>query len=929
MASGCTTYLAAAFLVVVSRVVAASLGPSPAGAMAASSLQAHGAEQALPEQAIAESLDATWPQVEAQSWPDCVVGPDNYKYIFLGAVPGGTKELHIDLRKQWDGESGPMLCLRRGGPPLPSNTTWLSLSGAATAAGWAVNSSFVGACGPFVADMHLALSEAHVLEGPWWLALFTDPSETRFQSKMIQRGPVYPFSLNVTIAGCGSGEQCQQNKLGSLQAGGGLDSDATASQAPLRLASSPPSFVEAMLQNGQTLLSTLESTLPWSNPAPSARSDPTAAAPAATSAECYSANQSFPLYVPSPATLNLSLRLLQSPDGSPLPNFSAQLRWGATPVVPSMGAPVPDGQISIPSAGLLEAQVPNARAGWWYLRIVSENATGDGRFCVESWQWEAIGCEEGRAGERCAWPVTRLGRVLTSPSFSALYRPTSWADTAGGWFTVHMSPPLAAISQRAVQIRLINAESPSSSLVASGRWAYLSFPISDVSAGQTLAVEARWSKDSSPSGRVHLFSKLGAAPTADDFDFATSFNGSTKASKKVGVGQDWPADGAARLSRGKTDSLSVSVQYPAAGAWYVGLFFAPILEDTWPAASDPPGEVLPVELRVRVGGCPRDCSGHGNCASYFDEGRARVWSTCECDRTHGGVDCSVEVLFPDQESRHVLALTLSNAAAIPAAGWAFTHQAYPEWIVFTCGGLASAVYHMCDAGSTCLAQYGTLQFADFLLSFLAVVLTCLHLAPLPPRATAPAQLSATLLLALVAKDNATSGWSLVIVAALGALALALGWGLEAGMHRKRQPDGPHQSWGAHMRHVLEAKWLRCVALPTTAPALVRWFGRRYRWPYLVGGLAMLGLAAAAWAFESGPTYWFWHSLWHVAIFMCPFFLLSATTAPQDARGSAAAQGYAAVLDEETDQCADVEERELRVVVEPPRSSLPAGEGLSS
>lgn len=47
------------------------------------------------------------------------------------------------------------------------------------------------------------------------------------------------------------------------------------------------------------------------------------------------------------------------------------------------------------------------------------------------------------------------------------------------------------------------------------------------------------------------------------------------------------------------------------------------------------------------------------------------------------------------------------------------------------------------------------QFADFLLSFLAVVLTCLHLAPLPPHATAPAQLSATLLLALVAKDNAT------------------------------------------------------------------------------------------------------------------------------------------------------------------------------
>lgn len=48
-----------------------------------------------------------------------------------------------------------------------------------------------------------------------------------------------------------------------------------------------------------------------------------------------------------------------------------------------------------------------------------------------------------------------------------------------------------------------------------------------------------------------------------------------------------------------------------------------------------------------------------------------------------------------------------------------------------------------------------LQFADFLLSFLAVILTCLALAPLPPSATAAVQLSAALLLAVLAKDNAT------------------------------------------------------------------------------------------------------------------------------------------------------------------------------
>lgn len=378
----------------------------------------------------------------------------------------------------------PSFFSQAGRTPLFSNSVSPravpSLADAATAAGWAVNSSFLGACAFFLADVHLALSEAHVLEGPWWLALFTDPSDTRFQSKMvrtlvsypwyspmrgavspcacpgsitnissrssedlagvclqtsyrsatlrshnlfprppclmqIQRGPVYPFSLNVTIAGCGSGGQCQQNKAGLHQSGQSLGSDAMASQAPLRLASSDstPSIVEAMLQDGQTLLSTLESTLPWFQTVPSAESKSTPAAPTATSLGCYSTNQSFPLYVPSPATLNLSLRLLRSPDGQPLPNFSVRVRWGAPPLGEVTGALVPDGQISLPSAGaltgLLEAQVPNAQAGWCYLRVVFENAAADGRFCVESWQWEAIGCEEGRGGEQCAWPVTRLG----------------------------------------------------------------------------------------------------------------------------------------------------------------------------------------------------------------------------------------------------------------------------------------------------------------------------------------------------------------------------------------------------------------------------------------------------------------------------------------------------------------------------------------
>lgn len=51
---------------------------------------------------------------------------------------------------------------------------------------------------------------------------------------------------------------------------------------------------------------------------------------------------------------------------------------------------------------------------------------------------------------------------------------------------------------------------------------------------------------------------------------------------------------------------------------------------------------------------------------------------------------------------------------------------------------------------------------------------------------------------------------------------------------------------------------RCSLLPPSLRAVLAWISQRYRWPYLVAGLAMLGLAAAAWTFEAGATYWIWH-----------------------------------------------------------------------
>lgn len=93
MASHLRIYPAvAALLLVALAAVATSSDPSPAKASVASSLQPYRVEQTLREQVtgVVEEWASAWPQVLEQTWPDSAVGPDNYKYIFLGMKDDAT-----------------------------------------------------------------------------------------------------------------------------------------------------------------------------------------------------------------------------------------------------------------------------------------------------------------------------------------------------------------------------------------------------------------------------------------------------------------------------------------------------------------------------------------------------------------------------------------------------------------------------------------------------------------------------------------------------------------------------------------------------------------------------------------------------------------------------------------------------------------------
>eukprot|EP00271_Cylindrocystis_brebissonii_P004217 TRINITY_DN15834_c0_g1_i1.p1 TRINITY_DN15834_c0_g1~~TRINITY_DN15834_c0_g1_i1.p1 ORF type:complete len:1317 (+),score=194.60 TRINITY_DN15834_c0_g1_i1:283-4233(+) len=287
-----------------------------------------------------------------------------------------------------------------------------------------------------------------------------------------------------------------------------------------------------------------------------------------------------------------------------------------------------------------------------------------------------------------------------------------------------------------------------------------------------------------------------------------------------------------------------------------------------------------VEVRVIMHGCPKDCNGHGSCKGLVDGSRLSTVGYCYCDRSHGGFNCSAQLVTPFEASKHISWLVWSNLAAVLPSLWAIRHKAYGEWVIYTTSGMASALYHSCDADGWCAAEYGTLQFADFYLSFLAVAVTFLFLANLPPVPKMTCFVCFTVVDAIIARDRATSGANIYIVAVMGLVALLLAWGLEFARERQLWQSSARaevfrpETWMEHYGEWRRWKeWLYEVWL-FHARGFVR-----FRLPYLLGGLALLILAKLNWFYETATTYWIWHSFWHLSIYTAAYLFLLSTEDP--------------------------------------------------
>ncbi|GMI66827.1 hypothetical protein like AT2G46060 [Hibiscus trionum] len=268
-------------------------------------------------------------------------------------------------------------------------------------------------------------------------------------------------------------------------------------------------------------------------------------------------------------------------------------------------------------------------------------------------------------------------------------------------------------------------------------------------------------------------------------------------------------------------------------------------------------------MSISLKRCPKRCSDHGDCKYALDASGLTSYSFCTCDRNHGGFDCSIEIVSYQGHIWRCIALIASNIAALLPSFWALHQRIFAEWVIYTSSGIASALYHACDSGTWCVLSFGVLQFMDFWLSFMAVVTTFVYLTTIDEALKRAIHAAAAIITSLMAVTKATSTSNIILVLAIGAIGVLLGWWIEF--------STKYQS--------LSCSTKLCLNRLGRRPSrdwlwnIVNTVKKRYRLDFMLAGFIALAMAALSWNLESSETYWIWHSIWHLTIYSCSFFFL--------------------------------------------------------
>ncbi|RID61390.1 hypothetical protein BRARA_E00544 [Brassica rapa] len=476
------------------------------------------------------------------------------------------------------------------------------------------------------------------------------------------------------------------------------------------------------------------------------------------------------------------------------------------------------------------------KVGRWYIVASFSGATDSSSKVCFSLNVKVLGCPVGKAGPNCGQQIYMLQAVMRRgwlTPFESYYLPVDDASSPSDSTTdFPLEPILSNVSSLPLD---------------TSTWTYFLMNIPQGGAGGH--IHFRLASDSAKRYEVYL--RFGGLPTVEDRDYY--YANQTSASRSMFFS----------LYNSSREKVDFYVLYAREGTWSLGL--RQLSESTGDRDYRGPPTLVSLSLER----CPRRCSSHGNCRYAFDASGLTSYSFCSCDRTHGGFDCSIEVVSQQGHIIQSIALIASNAAALLPAYWALRQREYPEWVLFTSSGISSALYHACDVGTWCVLTYNVLQFMDFWLSFMAVIGTFVYLSTADESVKRTIHTVVAILTALLALTKATRASNVIIVLAIGSLGLLIGFLVEF-ITKYRSYCG---SAGFSM-NMLD----RPRAVKEWFSSLIKTLKKRFHWGFMAAGLVAFTMAAISFKVETSSSYWIWHSIWHFTIYTSSFFFLCSKIA---------------------------------------------------
>ncbi|XP_042457064.1 uncharacterized protein LOC122041448 [Zingiber officinale] len=780
--------------------------------------------------------------------PRIWLGPYDWTYLrvelppwFSSVAINFVSDVDIDKAqaKHLPKSNLPLVCFRGGSPPIPDvsdmyldNSLSMATSNESFGGSWLVSDA--DQCIPFQRNLSVTLTNDQISPGIWYFGFFNGLGPARTQSKMINRGKAYLFSISIIVEGCSTmgilGPYCNQsvNMISCTQSSINkysrnlLDSKNITAQAGENKETNNSSSSETMtfeyknIDTNASVFITANDFMTCNN---------------SIESSCL-ANGDWSIYsmdlvsVTSQFVISLTdLSFNQTPS---MGNSSGimpmcYVRYNAMPL-----KSLHDYSSDLSVAPLI---VKSPKIGRWFIAFQAVNQTESngvmhetffgGTLCF-SFLLQVPECKSGKAGLNCSWEAHTLQRALKNSAvpFTSYYHPDGELGSTDTDFSIGQLLSNSSVEQSA--------------------WTYFLLDIPTGAAGANIHV--RLSSDSRLNYGV--YTQFGSLPSIHIWDYYADSTSSTNGSMFL----------TSNDSSGKT--IEFYVLSASEGTWCIGIMHPPRNDN-----SDR------TTMSIWLEGCPSHCNHHGACRNSIDETGLTFYSYCECDRDHGGFDCSHELVSHQGHIWQTIFLVASNGAAILPAYWALRQKAFAEWVIYTASGISSGLYHACDRGTWCVLSFHALQFLDFWLSFMAVVSTFVYMTTIDDSSKRAIHTSVSIFTALLAETGATRSENIAIVLAIGAAGLLLGWFLEFSTVRRAIHCPPRFDLNMPERWQSIKSWFQ---------NLIGTLRKRFYWRFLILGFVTLAMAATCWTLESNKDYWIWHSLWHITIYTSSFFFIYST-----------------------------------------------------